>query len=304
MSERLAFDPVHDLGSRTYVYRPLFGAEGERMFPGFIAPVLAALGLARRTRHAAFYAIAAAVLLLVSLGPQLRVGTWTLPLPYRGLFALPLLDAMRHPFTFAAVATFLLAVLAGLGWAALAVSARVGAAAGIVLLAILETLGPEPTLRRYPAGLPPVYQALMARPRGPVLEIPVSTPETLLWAARHGWPVVNGVGAFAPQQTQRLDRVVSNHWLKGMPQKIDRSAPTQLLAESFPVRYVVLPVGHRPLVRRLAAAFDRSRAFVFVIQTEDGDRLYEFRRENLPPADSPSLEPDTAAPDESDSSAR
>jgi hypothetical protein len=172
MSERMAFQPGRDLASHGTLYRGLLGQEGERLFPGLLAPVLALLALRRRAPHSGFYAAAAAFLVVVSLGPRLEILGLSVPLPYRVLFALPPLDAMRHPYTFAAVATFLLSVLAGIGWSTLKLRPWAGAA--IVALAILETVAPPVAVRSTPPGLPPAYVRLETLPPGPILELPCS----------------------------------------------------------------------------------------------------------------------------------
>src|SRR6185295_6537302 len=155
MSERMAFRPGRDLTSQGYLYRGLLGSEGERLFPGLLIPVLGVVALRRRAPHARFYAGAAALFVLVSLGPRLELAGFSLPLPYVALFALPPLDAMRHPYTFAAAATFLLSVLAGIGWAAVRARSRPWVGAAVVLVAILETLSPPLAVQAAPPGLPP-----------------------------------------------------------------------------------------------------------------------------------------------------
>jgi hypothetical protein len=275
MSERMAFRPGRDLSSHGYLYRGLLGGEGERMFPGVLSLALGFVALRRRAPHARLYVASALGLLVVSLGPRLELGSLSLPLPYGALFALPPLDTMRHPYTFAAVASLLLAVLAGLGWAA--TGARPLAGAVIVGAAILETLAPPLAVRPVSPGLPPAYVRVLSLPPGPILELPVFAEDTLLWAARHGRPVLNGVGAFVPRQTQALETATSNHWLRRIPESIDDSRPLELLLET-PVRYVVVPAGRLPRLRRLAAAFDRSAAFRLAAEAEDGDRIYELLR--------------------------
>jgi hypothetical protein len=111
-----------------------------------------------------------------------------------------------------------------------------------------------------------------------VLEVPVFADETMLWAARHGRPVINGVGAFVPVQTLVLERYVRNHWVESVPRDVDTSRPTPYLRDRFPVRYVILPTGRKHGFAELAAAFDRARSFRLVAEASDGDRLYEMRR--------------------------
>jgi hypothetical protein len=280
LSERMAFQPARDLGSRAYAGAALVGAGregGEKLFPGALTLGLALVALARRRPHAGFYATAAAAMLVVSLGPRLHVGAHALRLPYGWLFALPPFDSMRHPYTFAAVGVFMLAVLAGLGATALTAGARRWSGPLLLALALAETLGPPVAVRPVPPGVPPAYEALKRRAPGVALELPVSAPDAMLWAARHGLPVANGIGAFAPPQTLRLHNLIQREWLTRRPADVDSGTPTRLLREVFGVRYVILPGGRRPLYRRLARAFDASRSFEPLEALPDGSRLYELR---------------------------
>jgi hypothetical protein len=275
LSERMAFQPGRDLTSHGYLYRGLLGSAGERLFPGLLAPVLGLLALRRRAPGSRFYACAAGLLLLVSLGPRLELLGASLPLPYGVLFALPPLDAMRHPYSFAAVASFLLAVLAGIGWASLRPRAWAGAA--VVAAAVLETLAPPVAVREVPQGVPPAYRLLESLPPGPVLELPVFDEDALLWAARHGRPVLNGIGAFLPRDTQALESAVENQWLGPALGDVDDSRPGELLRES-PVRYLIVPTGRTPRLARLAAALSRSPSYRLLAETEDGARIFELTR--------------------------
>lgn len=275
MSVKMAFHPSRDLTSWAHVYIGLLGGDGEVLFPGLLPLVLGGVAVLRRGRQAWFYAAGAAVLVVLSLGPEVTLGSWTMSMPYQWLSALPPFDSMRHPFTFASVALFLLAVLAGLGWTRVGVASKPWAGPAIVLLAIAETTTDAPRLREIPPGLPPAYRVLETLPPGPILELPVFSGESVLWAARHGRPVLNGIGAFGPAQTLVLDRYIQNHWIDGVPEDIDTSRPTTYLLERFPVRYVIIPGGRASGFRRLAAAFDRSRTFRLAAVAADGDRIYE-----------------------------
>ena len=282
MSASMAFHPGEDLTSDAYAYRWLSAREGERLFPGLLALGLGAVAVARRRPGALFYGAAFLVLVLLSLGPRLEVGEGSVPLPYRWLFAVPPFDGMRHPYTFAAVALFVLAVLAALGWSGSRLAARPWAGPLVVLLAVGETLSPAPLLRAIPAGVPPAYELVRQRPPAPILEVPVFAPETLVWAARHGLPVVNGQGsAFVPAGTRIIARLVENHWVRAVPSDVDASKPGLYLADIFPALYVIIPAVRKPEFRGLAAAFDRARLFAVVAQAADGDRIYELRRERL-----------------------
>lgn len=278
LSQAMAFRLDRDLTSSGYLYGSLLGRGGEHLFPGALSLVLAGMAWRRRRPNAGVLSATALVLVLIALGPRLSLLGWSFPLPYAALFALPVLQSMRHPYTFAAVATFLLAVLAGLGWTSLTVSRRRGAGAVVIGLALVETLGPGIRVKPVAPGLPPVYERLLTLPPGAALDLPVLEAETLLFAARHGRPVVNGAGAFAPLDTATLDREVRHHWLRKPPTDVDASKPARFLRETFEARYLILPTGRRYGLWGLASAFDRSRGFRLVAEAADGDRIYEIVR--------------------------
>ena len=273
VSEKMSFRPARDLTSWAWAHRPLLPASGELLFPGVLPIALAGVALVRRPRPAAFYAAALAVLVVLSLGPSAEVAGRTVPLPYAWLAAIPPFDGMRHPFTFAAVGLFLVAVLAGLGFARL--PPRRWSGPLVLALAMLEMTTDPVRLRPVPPGVPPAYRLLEGLPPGPVLELPVFAEETVVWAARHGRPVVNGLGAFVPAQTLVLDRFIQGHWIETVPEDLDASRPTPYLLGRFGVRYVILPLGRAHGFRQLADAFDRSRSFRLAAVAEDGDRIYE-----------------------------
>ncbi len=278
VSQRMAFQPARDLGSRSYVDAALVGQGapgGERLFPGLLTLALAGIALRRRPTPVGFHAAGCLLLLVLSLGPRIEAFGASVPLPYAWLASVPPFDSMRHPYTFAAVALMLLALLAAQGAAALAWTRRRVASALLVGLAVVTTLGPPVGVRAVPAGLPPAYAALLTLPPGITLELPVSHPETMLWAARHGRPVANGNGAFSPSETLRLQHQVTLSWLARAPEDIDGSEPVRLMREVFGVRYVILP-GARPVYRRLARAFDASRSFGLIAAYADGSRLYQL----------------------------
>ncbi len=282
MSAAMAFRPSADLTSDAYAYRGLSPREGERLFPGVLALALGALAVGRRRPGTLLFGTAFVVMLLLSLGPRLDVAGRTFDLPYKWLFSIPPFDGMRHPYTFAAVALFMLAVLAAIGWAGLRIAARAWAGPLIVLIAVLETLSPPPFVRAIPSGVPPAYEMIRALPPAPILEVPVFAPDTLVWAARHGLPVVNGQGsAFVPGGTRIIARLVENHWVRRVPADLDASKPALYLADIFPALYVIVPAVREPAFRALAAAFDRSRLFSLVAEAPDGDRIYELRRDRI-----------------------
>lgn len=273
-----AFVPARDLTSDVYLYRHLLGpSRGERLFPGAACLLLAGLALRRRVAGGAFYAAGAALLLLLSLGPELAVGGRTLPMPYGLLFEVPPFDAMMHPYTFAAVARLLLCVLAGLGFATLGTRASVPAA---LFVALAETVAPGIRLRPVAPGVPPVYSALESLPPGAVLDVPPEEPDTLIWAARHCRPVLNGAGAMAPLDHDRLNQWIKRDWVAASherrPIDLDRTRALHKLLR-MPVPYVIVPAGRDRGLDLLQDAFERSAFFERVAGEPGGDTLYRRR---------------------------
>jgi hypothetical protein len=285
MSVGMSFQPERDLTNDAYVYWSFFERRGERLFPGLLVLLLAGVAIVRRPPHAGFYGAATVVLLLLSLGPQLEIAGQEVPLPYRALFSVPPFDSMRHPYTFAAVALFTLALMAGIGAASLraARSPRVGGL--LVVLAILDTLSASPLFRSVPRGVPEAYEIVQRLPPAPVLEIPPFNEEALLWAARTGLPMMNGQGsAFVPRETALLNSFIQNHWIARTPADVDASRPAEFLTARFERFYLILPVRRGPALRDLAGAFDRSRLFRLVGEGAEGDRVYEYW-ETRPPSE-------------------
>jgi hypothetical protein len=288
MSLSMSFQPERDLTSTGYLYGRVLGSGGERLFPGLLTLALAAVAFGRRRAETGFYAGATLVFLVLSLGPYLEMPGAKVPMPYLWLLKVPPFESMRHPYTFAAVATFLLSVLAGFGWSALRMGARPWAGAAVVLLAVAETLAPPLDLLPVPRGLPAYYATLDTVPAGPILELPVFAGDSLVWAARHGRPMLNGQGsAFVPIDTLRLDRFIQRHWLRDRPFDADQSKATAFLLARFPVRYVICPGSRIGSLARVATAFNESRTFALVAETSDGSRIYEVRRDAVPPPAAP-----------------
>jgi hypothetical protein len=273
------FRPGRDLTSGTYLYRRWRGSRGERLFPGVACLALAGYACFRRVPHWALYAASVPVMVCLSLGPTLELSGESLPLPYAALFAMRPFNAMMHPHTFAAVARFSLCVLAGLGFARLARRDSAPATAAAVLIGLAEVAAPPAVVRPIPAGVPEVYRALEALPPGPILEIPSEAWDPMIWAARHGRPVLNGASGLAPPEHARLQQWIQRDWLRPVgregvaPPPLDETrAMRQLLR--MPVDYVVVPAGREPWLRPLQDAFEGSRLFTRVSGAPGADTLY------------------------------
>jgi hypothetical protein len=155
------------------------------LFPGLVAPALAALGViaawrARAwspgRRDALFYALLTAIAGVMAFGPEL-IPTFTsgpvAPLPYMLVYLfVPGAETMRVITRIWALVTLGLAVLAGFGAAWLLARRaggrllRLGAPAALCALLMMEVWAGPQTLRPLPSGAdaPPVYRWLAAQP--------------------------------------------------------------------------------------------------------------------------------------------
>jgi hypothetical protein len=185
---------------------------------------------------------------------------------------------MMHPHTFAAVARLGLCVLAGLGFARLALRDSALATAAALLIGLAEVAAPPAVVRPIPPGVPDVYRALETLPPGATLEIPSEAWDPMIWAARHGRPVLNGASGLGPPEHARLQQWIQRDWLRpvgrdGVPPDVDDTrAMRQLLR--MPVDYVVVPAGREPWLRPLQDGFERSRLFTRVAGTPGEDTMY------------------------------
>jgi hypothetical protein len=187
-----------------------FGGAAANLYPTLAVAALALLGLAvaRRSEAAAFAAFLALAGVLLSLGPEVRIGSWSLPGPFALLRALPGVSMLRIPARMGALALLGLACLSALGLDRLRALARWPRAATLLALAAFA-------LEAYPAHLgglfrpdppfPPTVPWLAAAPPGVVLELPWDH-ETMgyggryiYWSTRHWQPMVNGWGGFYPK---------------------------------------------------------------------------------------------------------
>lgn len=176
-----------------------------------------------------FYAVAAMAAAVLALGPQIAAkGLVVSPGPYAWLMQyVPGFDGLRVPARFVMLVTLFLAVLAGLGGAALMTRARrVGTvcvfAAGVFMLVeswpgVFQTNVPidaadlHETPRSLPAArhLPPLYRVIRDSTDPVVLlEFPFGVPAwdlvSVFNAGYHRQRLVNGYSGFFPDSQQRL----------------------------------------------------------------------------------------------------
>jgi hypothetical protein len=244
------------------VWRPLLPEAGlgdieKQLFPGFVAPLLAAAAIwitwrRRNDRGRAVWLYTAIALagFLCSLGPHVRVwGTLvTAHGPYEWLeYLLPGMTGMRVPARFAIVCMLGLAVLAGCGAGLLVprLPSRVRsiAVAVIVLLLVAESWSLPMSVVRYPGSGRPEDRAaadwLLAAAPGPVLHLPLDTNNfqelNYQYATlRHGHPIVNGFSGYGTPLQDLLRDPRSPMY------DFERFAATVRMLRRFGVRYVVL----------------------------------------------------------------
>jgi hypothetical protein len=185
---------------------PLAGRTGDALFPGFVATTFGALGLATgwsgRSRGAEvslLYGTIGALAFWASLGP--RAGL------YQALYAaVPGFSLLRAPARFGVIVIFAIAVLSGVGLAALFArrSRATLAAIGIAVVAAAELIAPLPFPRVPP--FEPAYQALARLSWGPVLELPVYSPpfayartQYMLSSTVHWMPLVDAYSDYIPE---------------------------------------------------------------------------------------------------------
>lgn len=174
---------------------------------GYVALLLFAVGVWRGGQLARLWAGLAGALVLLALGPTLRVAGYDtgLPLPYAALLHLPGGSLARRPNIAMEVALIPVAVVAACG--VRAVLTRLPETAGRLLLAglvgllLLETL--PPPMQIFPDDTPAVYTTLRDTP-GALLVFPLDPGSLALKSAAlraqmtHGRPVIGGYVARPP----------------------------------------------------------------------------------------------------------
>jgi hypothetical protein len=247
----------------------------EVLFPGFVAASLGGAGiwLSRHVRRGE---------VVVIYGGAALLAAWASFGPAAGLYALlykavPVMALLRAPARLGIVVTLCLVVLAGTAVATILARTRRATllAAALIAAAIGEDVIPP---LRWPAALPvqPVYRALAAQPRGPVIEMPVYSTEVgvhhnaryMLTSTAHWMPLVNGYSDSVPADFRSNARA-----LAGFP-----SAGAFHVLQGIGVRYVVVHLygykhERRDSVRKRLREFD---GFLRPLYTDDRVGLYEI----------------------------
>jgi len=197
------------------------GIGGHEVFLGFPLLLLAAVAIVRRPRGWTLVAAGlAAVFLVLSLGPVLKVGGvntgW--PMPYALLMQVPPFDMGRTPVRCVLLAVFALAFPAAQGLASVREAARVrwglGAARAATALflawTVAEVYSPGPVIGTY---TPPAALARLVP--GAVVNIPISVFDgrAVFLQTFHGHPIATGfVSRRTPAQLEHvrtLDRLLT-----------------------------------------------------------------------------------------------
>ena len=270
-----------------------------RIFPGFIPPALALLGVGfgfawrggwwgRRRLTAAMLALVAGGVLL-SLGPNWRWNGQTtgIELPYQALFdAFPPLRAVRVAARFSLLGHTAIALLAAVGVAAalrrlrlrprLALLSGLAIAGIVVLEAWPNAIPVHPTPDR-----PGVLAALREARDGPVLFVPVASEQEIEWTwgaalARSG-RLVNGYSGHIWQQIW---------FFRDLTQGRSVTEADSLAGglSAFGVRTVLLYEGaFGPEDRRLWTAV-RASPHVEEATTQEGYTRIKLRPPSIPPS--------------------
>ena len=289
------------LTARATGLAPLGGyAQGEYL--GFLPLAFGALGVVLARRRASFWALVALVGAVLALGPTLQIagvrqwgaGGWAVPLPYRLLASLPGLAIARVPTRYTLIATLALAVLAGLGLAALSrrIGPRLSPPAGLALTAVLALaiLGEQLTTP-YPAvsAQPPGFARFLATApgAGTVLMVPFSfeEPRALYWQTIHGRPMIAGY----------LSRPLNDPLLTLPPfaPLVNARRPPDIIAPDHPelpgqvlrfaeVRWIVADRTHAQPEREPLASFLAAHAEPTPAYADERFRVYTTRPASPP----------------------
>ena len=264
------------------------------LFPGFVALALAAVGAMagyRLTRDDAarrvmwiFVLVVSAAAVVLSLGPELRVGESSVALPYRFFYRyVPGFNGMRVPARMSVLALLGGAALVAWGGARLRLGNITGPCVLVLLLFDYQTSSLARVLPAAPS-IPAVHQALasMTEP-GAVLVLPIHEGEEIgkeslymYYSTVHWRPLVNGFSGWWP----------NDYWeLVGRLRAFPTSRSLRFLLERAPVRYVVIHYDKipEPARRQLEEAMDRYRERMPLRVRIDDAAIYEIVTESDAP---------------------
>lgn len=214
----------------------------QTVYLGYVALALAGFAFTDRRREARFWVLVAVVFTVFSLGPLLHVGgRWmfnidgvpiTIPLPALVLRFLPVTSGLRVLSRFHVMVMLALAVLVGLGVAALVRRATsrarpvlvIGGTALLGLAILLEFLSvPLPVLS---TRIPTIFKVMGAEagPRGSLLDVPLDwrIAKYQYFQTAHRKPLIFG---FVPRPATELVRQIEGVPFLGFFQKPDGQVP-------------------------------------------------------------------------------
>jgi hypothetical protein len=171
------------------------------LFPGVTVVALIVLGAAAglRSRAFLFYAIGAAALALLCLGPAREPLSFAvLWHPYEALARLPGYNGIRVPARFFMIAALFLAVASGLAFAYLTPRVR---SRRVLASLVFAGLAVDGAIDHMPLGIPP-GQLGISETGAQVLSLPFEdsylTLRTMYQSMAHGMPVINGYAGYVP----------------------------------------------------------------------------------------------------------
>jgi hypothetical protein len=260
------------------------GRSAEPLFPGLLAVVLSIVAVAAsRRREAVRLALALGIVSFVlSLGPEVRIGSMSVTGPFEWLRHVPPVNMMRVPSRIGVLTIMAFTLLTALGWARIMRprSFRVRSLATILSGAFLIyegfPFGLSNSIRPIPPPPPYVHWLARAR-RGPVLELPYeSSPIFMVWSTAHWQPLVNGWGAFPAPLADSLG---------GEGQGFPRRAFTRRIQQAG-VRYVVAHMDRLGKRRRRRVIEMPLPSFVRLVDRFGPAYVFEL----LPAQDTPRAE--------------
>jgi hypothetical protein len=254
------------------------------LLPGFGAFALALVGIGvgrGRDRSFWFFCIVlSATAVVLSLGPELRWGDAAIPLPYRFFYRhVPGFDSIRVPARISVLALFGIAVLAGLGAAALVEKWKKPLALGLLGLLLFEyrTYSLESAFPEAPAASTAHLWLAQEKARGAVLVLPIHEGQEIIreslsmyHSTAHFRPLVNGYSGWWP----------NDYWeLVGRLRHFPTTRSLRFLLERAPVRYVVVHYDRIPEPRRreLERGMERYRESMPMVFRRGDEAVYEIR---------------------------
>jgi hypothetical protein len=285
------------------LYGQLFASAGEYGTPGvngmrsessipLTVWILALIALRHRRRDdSAFWLVAAAAFLVLSLGPFLRItGTWatSVPLPYAALYAwVPPLRAARDPTRFVPAAMLALSVAAAFGLRAVLRRVRsrnrTWAAAGVAgALVVFECATPRARTIRAQDLIDPGYSAI-AGVTGSFAVLDLNDdPAALLAQTWHGRPVTSGAVSI-PRSVSAGRMLPVEASFRRAPQLLARDPAARAAAvaaarrelEELRIRFVVLR-------RSEPAALELAREIGLKVVSDGDVVIYERLMDGSP----------------------